>query len=132
MGAADDLGLTPAARAEYKRRLSALFAEGCVIFGKNEAARLFRATSRGRPPAPESRPRRPPPRKQPGAHDPEGDRLLFQSWKSFGSSNKTEWARAALKHHAAKNRGKVRAQSITPASLVRKLNRILKNRSKDK
>lgn len=131
MGAADDLGLTPAARENYKRRVAALFAEGCAMLGVEAAAKLFRAEARAQPRTRKKSSRPAPPRKQKGPHDPAGDRLLLQSWMSFESPDKTAWARAALKNHAAKNRGNVRAQRITPASLVRKLNRILQ-RSKDK
>lgn len=131
MSAADDLGLTPAARADYKRRLTALFAEGCAIFGVNAAAKLFRAEARSRPKAVHRAPHRRPPPKRKGSHDPEGDHLLLLSWKTYGSKSKTEWARMALKNHAAKSRGKVRAQQIDVPSMVRKLNRLLA-RSKDK
>lgn len=121
MSAADDLGLTPQARAGYLRRLESIFAEGCAIFGQAEAARLFRnhakAVTRG------TRPK--PPRKQKGGHDPDGDKLLLQSWKTYGSDDKTAWARMALKNHAVKHRGKVRGETISARSMVRKLDRLL-------
>lgn len=121
MSAADDLGLTPRARAGYLQRLENLFAEGCAMFGRPHAAKLFRelasASARGQRPVP--------PRKRKGGHDPVGDKLLLQSWRTFGGKDKTAWAKMALKNHAVKHRGKVTGQTITPRSMVRKLDRLL-------
>lgn len=122
---ADELGLTEEARADYKQRLVLMFREGCLIFGPAKAVKLFRDQIKT---APKKRAdgRRPmPPQKRKGGHDPEADRLLLMSWKTFNGSSKQKWAEMALKNHAVKNRGKVRAQKVSPRSLVRRLDRIL-------
>ncbi|WP_441268025.1 hypothetical protein AB7G19_20070 [Bradyrhizobium sp. 215_C5_N1_1] len=125
---ADDLGLTERSRDAYHQRLAWLFAEGCAIFGADAAAKMFRAQARTAPKmAP--RMRTAPPRKRKGSHDPVGDRMLVASWKTFNGSSKTAWARMALENHALKSKGKVRAQKISPRSLVRRLDRLL-NRDK--
>jgi hypothetical protein len=123
--AADDLGLTEQARDAYRARLALLFAEGCAIFGPNAAAKLFRDQAR-RAPKELERKRPAPPRKKKGGHDPFGDRLLVASWNTFNGTSKTAWAKMALENHALKSKGKVRAQKISPRSLVRRLDRLLK------
>jgi hypothetical protein len=126
--AADDLGLTEEARADYRRRVDFVFREGCIILGPIETAKLFRSHAKN---APKKRARgkhTAPPVKRKGSHDPEADYLLLLSWKTFNGSSKQKWAEMALTHHAVKNGGRVRAQQIAPRSLVRRLNRILKAR----
>jgi hypothetical protein len=123
--AAYDLGLTEEAREDYAQRLALLFREGCAIFGSTKAAKLFRDQARTAPKT-VRRERVLPPRKRKGSHDPETDRLLLMSWKTFNGSSKQRWAEMALKSHAVKNRGKVREQTISARSLVRRLNRLLK------
>jgi hypothetical protein len=123
--AAYDLGLTEESRVDYKRRLAMMFREGCAIFGPAEAVKLFRDQIRAAPKKKASGNRSKPPQKRRGGHDPEADRLLLWSWKTFNGSKKQKWAEMALKNHAVKNRGKVRAQKVSPRSLVRRLDRIL-------
>ena len=125
--AADDLGLTEEARAEYKRRLSWMFAEGCAIFGARATAKFFRDQAK----ASQKGPPAPPPRKRKGPHDPEGDRYLLQLWNTTSSGKtKRAFAQMALKNHAVKIGGKVRRQDkMEVDSMVRRLNRILKRAS---
>jgi hypothetical protein len=123
--AAYDLGLTEEAREDYAQRLVLLFREGCAIFGAAKAARLFRDQARTAPKTLRGK-RVLPPRKRKGSHDPATDRLLLMSWKAFNGSSKQKWAEMALKNHAVKNRGKVREQTISARSLVRRLDRLLK------
>jgi hypothetical protein len=123
--AAYDLGLTEEARGDYKRRLTMMFREGCAIFGSTEAVKLFRDQIRTAPKKRAAGGRPKPPLKRKGGHDPEADRLLLMSWKTFNGSSKQKWAEMALKNHAVKNRGRVRAQKVSPRSLVRRLDRIL-------
>jgi len=123
--AAYDLGLTEEARADYRQRLAMMFREGCAIFGSTAAAKLFRDQIRTAPKKLANGKRSKPPQKRKGGHDPEADRLLLMSWRTFNGSSKQKWAQMALENHAVKNRGKVRAQKISPRSLVRRLDRIL-------
>jgi len=123
--AAFDLGLTEGARVDYRRRLETLFREGCLIFGPTAAVKLFRDQIRTAPKKRTGGGRPKPPLKRKGGHDPETDRLLLMSWKTFNGSSKQKWAEMALKNHAVKNRGRVRAQKVSPRSLVRRLDRIL-------
>jgi hypothetical protein len=125
--AAFDLGLTKESREHYKRRLALMFQEGCAIFGPATAAKLFREHARAAPKEARGRPSSPP-RKRRGGHDPEADRLLVGSWNTSNGLSKLEWAKMALKHHAVKNKGKVREQTISPRSLVRRLDRLLKRK----
>jgi hypothetical protein len=98
-----------------------LFAEGCAIFGVPTAAKLFRDQASSRKSA-----RPAPPRKRKGAHDPMADRDLVDLWRYGGFKSKRDFARAALKNHARKIRGKVRNQeNLAVDSLVRRLNRAL-------
>jgi hypothetical protein len=127
MSAADDLGLTERARSGYRERLARLFAEGCAIFGPATAAKLFRERARTAPK--EVRGKRAPPRKRKGGHDPEADRLLVMSWKTSNGLSKQKWAEMALKNHAVKSKGKVRGQRISPRSLIRRLDRLLKQQA---
>ena len=122
--AAYDLGLTEEAREDYAQRLALLFREGCAIFGSAKAAKLFRDQARTAPKTVRGK-RVLPPRKRKGSHDPETDRLLLMSWKTFNGSSKQKWAEMALRSHA-ENRGKVREQTISARSLVRRLDRLLK------
>jgi hypothetical protein len=125
--AADDLGLTEEARDDYRRRVEFVFREGCLILGLAETAKLFRRQARTATKKKGGRAKRQaPPRKRKGGHDPGADSLLLQSWKTFNGTSKQRWAEMALTHHAVKNRGKIRAQKISPRSLVRRLDRILK------
>jgi len=128
--AADDLGLTEQSKEDYKRRLNLLFQEGCLIFGPSHAAKLFRGQARTAPEERTPRKRVAPPRKRKGGHDPEGDRLLLLSWKTFNGSSKQKWAEMALNHHAVKTGGKVRKQHVSSRSLVRRLDRLLKAKTK--
>jgi hypothetical protein len=116
------------AREDYRQRLARLLAEGCAIFGPSAAARIFRQQAKLATEVPKGarRKRSSPPRKRKGGHDPFGDRLLVASWKTFNGSSKSAWAKMALKNHALKSKGKVRAQKVLPGSLVRRLNRLLK------
>jgi hypothetical protein len=133
LSAADDLGLTEEGRSDYRRRVRLLFDEGCVMLGPEQASKLFREQARSqRKPGKGKRP--PPPRERKGAHDPEGDRLLLQLWKSGRNGmSKRDFARMALKNHAVKIGGKVRPQDkpaqidIAVNSLVRRLNRAIQN-----
>jgi hypothetical protein len=128
-GAAYDLGLTEEARQEYRRRLSQIFAEGCAIFGSKAAAKIFREQAKALP-KPVRGKRRPvaPPRKRRGPHDPEGDRMLLQLWKTGRNGmTKRAFAKVALKNHAVKIGGKVRGQDkILVDSMVRRLNRVIR------
>jgi hypothetical protein len=131
--AADDLGLTDEAREEYKQRLSLMFAMGCAIFGAKAAAKLFRDQAKASPmPVRGKRQPAPPPRKRKGPHDPEGDRMLLQLWKTARNGmRKRAFAKMALKNHAVKIGGKVRNQDkMEVDSMVRRLNRILEREAK--
>jgi len=103
-----------------------MFREACIIFGPTGAAKLFRDQARLAPKRQPRGKRQMPPRKRKGGHDPAADGLLLMSWKTFNGSSKQRWAEMALTNHAVKNRGKIRAQQISPRSLVRRLDRIIK------
>jgi hypothetical protein len=124
--AAYDLGLTEESRQDYKRRVSLMFAEGCIILGRVNARKLFRAVS-----AANTLDKSPPPRKRKGSHDPVADRLLLQLWKT-GSNGMTKhaFAEMALKNHAVRTGKKVQQHSIAVRSMVRRLDRLLEREAK--
>ena len=80
--------------------------EACILFGPVEASRLFRAQAKKAPKRDGGgKPKKLPPIKRKGGHDPEADYLLLLSWQTFNGSNKLRWAEMALTHHAVKNSG---------------------------
>jgi hypothetical protein len=127
--AADDLGLTKESHQEFKRRLSLMFAQACIMFGAKAASKLFRDQARAKPRSMRGK-RSPPPPKRKGPHDPESDLLLLQLWLTFNGKSKRAFAKMALTNHAVKIGTRVRVQEhILLDSLVRRLNRILKRRA---
>jgi hypothetical protein len=122
--AAIDLGLTEKMSVEaYMERISSLFILGCAHYGVDNTARIFRDQARRAASLQvRSRPTRKsiPPKKQRGAHDPEGDDLLVQLWRACclerPKLTKEEFSKFACKNHV---------HNIEPKSLVKRLNRAL-------
>jgi hypothetical protein len=126
-GAAFDLGLlTEQLSVEaYTEKLTTLLIQGCVAYGIDQTAHIFREQVRKaktfkkmKPKA--SRPVPRPPRKQKGPHNPTDDQLLVQLWQAFRLENpkmtKVEFCTVACKNHI---------HTIEPQSLKRRLDRAL-------
>ncbi len=132
--AAIDLGIIPPSPddrslAAFQTKALSLLVDMQLAHGSAKAASIFDLTAAlARGVARERRARTPvsrkPPRKRKGAaHDPSGDANLLALWKHTPYTSKYEFARELI------NRKLVR--TVAPASLIRRLDRLLAGSGRD-
>jgi len=124
-----DLGLVPPApddrtMSAFRTRAISLLLDVQLAHGHTEAAALFeglaalaRAFANERKSAPVNRKRKPPQKRKGATHDPGGDVNLLALWRHTPYATKQEFARQIIKRKLVR--------VVEPASLVRRLNRLL-------